>query len=266
MTADDQSPIKIDVGVSAKAEIKAEIPTASMGRLVDALTDAIRPFTEGRGLRADLIRLQREEVALEVVRRAKKRIALEQMDVRPIPLKILVPLLEQASLEEPESELIEKWSELLVSACAAADISINWCVQILAVIDSWQARTLDKLAAAETNFSLFEVDNYTRGNVDADFANWLAILSHTPSESIRRRLSDVPGFNMFFDGDNIPNTEMFYMNGLFEGSRLQHLDALGLVWVNAARFRNNKNRYFLLNARLTPLGYEFVQACQGNAD
>jgi hypothetical protein len=36
---------------------------------VDALTDIIRPFSERRGLKGDQIRLQREEVLVEVARK-----------------------------------------------------------------------------------------------------------------------------------------------------------------------------------------------------
>jgi hypothetical protein len=46
-------PVNIDVGVKAEAkfDVKTEIPAKSTGRLVDALTDIIRPFSEARGLK-----------------------------------------------------------------------------------------------------------------------------------------------------------------------------------------------------------------------
>jgi hypothetical protein len=36
--------------------------------------------------------------------------------VKPVPNKFLVPFLEQASLEDPDSEIIELWTNLFVSA------------------------------------------------------------------------------------------------------------------------------------------------------
>lgn len=107
--ADDSKPlISVDVGspVSIKAEIKTEIPSASSGRLLDALTDAIRPFTEARGLRADQIRMQREDVLIEIARRAQERLRIENAPIKPVSNKFLIPFLEKASLEDTKSDLV----------------------------------------------------------------------------------------------------------------------------------------------------------------
>ena len=72
-------PVRVDIGarVEAKLELKGEIPSAPLGRAVDALVDIIRPFSESRGLKADLLRLQREDVAIEIARRGVERVKLE---------------------------------------------------------------------------------------------------------------------------------------------------------------------------------------------
>jgi len=113
----DQSSVKIDFGAKAEArlEVKTEIPSESSGRLIDALVDIIRPFSEKRGLKADLIRLQREEVAITIMQRAREKLRLAGTTQHSIPNKILLPLLEKSSLEEPESELIDRWINLLAS-------------------------------------------------------------------------------------------------------------------------------------------------------
>jgi hypothetical protein len=66
-------PVSVEVGLKAGLEVKAEIPEKSVGRLVDSLTDLIRPFTEARGLRADQIRLQREDILIEIAKKARLR-------------------------------------------------------------------------------------------------------------------------------------------------------------------------------------------------
>jgi hypothetical protein len=107
-------PVSIDIGLSAKAEVKAEIPATSAGRLLDALTDIIRPFSERRGLRADQIRLQREDVLIEIARKARARLAIEGLEPKPLPNKFLVPFLEAASLEDIQDEkLTSMWANLL---------------------------------------------------------------------------------------------------------------------------------------------------------
>lgn len=114
---EEKLPVKVDIGLSAKAEVKGEIPSQSMGRLIDALTDAIRPFTERQGLRADQIRLQREDVLIKIAQKAHQRLQYDGITLNPIPNRVLVPLLEKASLSDIEDEtLIGAWANLLASA------------------------------------------------------------------------------------------------------------------------------------------------------
>jgi hypothetical protein len=74
-----------------------------------AWLDLISPLTEWAGLKGDelrskriLLRLQREDILDEIVERARKKLG-NLAALKPIPNKFLVPFLEQASLEDPES-------------------------------------------------------------------------------------------------------------------------------------------------------------------
>jgi hypothetical protein len=87
-----------------------------------AWLDLISPLTEWAGLKGDelrskriLLRLQREDILDEIVERARKKLG-NLAALKPIPNKFLVPFLEQASLEDPESSLIDMWASLLSSA------------------------------------------------------------------------------------------------------------------------------------------------------
>jgi len=112
----DKGKVELDVGLSARASLEAkistEIPSQSTGRLVDAVTDVFRPFAERRGLKADPIRLQREDVLIEIAKKAYNRLEIENAVPSPIPTKFLVPFLEKASLEDGDSYLIDRWADL----------------------------------------------------------------------------------------------------------------------------------------------------------
>jgi len=129
-----------------RISVKTSIPAKSSGRLLDALTDLIRPITESRGLKADMIRLQREEVSIKIVQLSKKRIEAERGVITPIPLKSLVPLLEQSSLEDPEDKtMISLWANLLSSAAMGAQHNVPRYVSILSQINGKQARIIQKI-------------------------------------------------------------------------------------------------------------------------
>ncbi|UVC08707.1 hypothetical protein IHQ71_26870 [Rhizobium sp. TH2] len=267
MGDEHKPPINLELGASVKAEfkaeIKAEIPSTSMGRLVDAVTDAIRPFTEARGLKADQIRLQREDVLIEVARRASVRLQIEKIDPQPIPAKTLVPLLEKASLEDPEDdEMIERWAALLAAEARDPGPNRRWFIEILSSLDGWQVKLLDAMGRSSHSREFFRVQNYTRAQVSEGFSSVVDLCAGNDVSKIRKKLGALPGYTMFFNGEDIPNTNEFEFKDIEEASSLLHLDALGLAWVNAASFVGSDERHFVLNAQLSPLGYQFVALFQ----
>lgn len=154
MSEEKKNPVNIELAASAKAEFKAEIkgeiPSYSMGRLVDALTDAIRPFTEARGLKADRIQLERQEVLLEITRRATERLEAEGKEPKPVLPRILVPLLERASLADVEDEtLVDSWSYLLQSASSAPLPNHGIFVDVLSKLDGAHIRFLEFLVTGK---------------------------------------------------------------------------------------------------------------------
>ncbi|MGF6254385.1 hypothetical protein [Ensifer sp. LBL] len=266
---DDKSknPLSISIDVGARAEIKAEIPATSSGRLIDALTDVIRPFTESRGLRADQIRLQREDVLISIARKARERLVAEGFPTRAVPNKTLVPLLEKASLEDPsDDEMIERWANLLVSEVSDPGPNRRWCIQILGEIDAAEAQILDDVYFEHSKHSVFETANYTRRAADSEFESMLKNASLVPKDDIRGIIHSYFGLSLLFDGDNIPNTNEFSLQDFPLGLSLLHLQTLGLIWLNASSFVSGGVRSFLVCAHLTPLGFEFVRNCRRSDD
>ena len=154
MSEENKNPFNLELAASAKAEFKAEIkgeiPSNSMGRLVDALTDAIRPFTEARGLKADRIQLERQEVLLEIARRATERLEAEGREPQPIRPRVLAPLLERASLADGDDEtLIDSWSYLLQSASSAPLPNHGIFVDVLSKLDGAHIRFLEFLVTGK---------------------------------------------------------------------------------------------------------------------
>src|SRR5262245_14313611 len=126
--------------------VSTTIPSKSSGRLMDALTDIIRPFSEARGLKADRIRLQREDVLIEIAKKARARLVIEKEPIKPIPNKILVPLLEAASNEDIKDDyMVEMWTKLLVSAAKDMGVQPRY-VGIMRELGGRQAQILHRLA------------------------------------------------------------------------------------------------------------------------
>lgn len=148
MASDAGLPVKFDVGVSAKAElsaqVKTEIPAEVSGRFVEMVTDIFRPFSEARGLKADQIRLQREDILFEIAQKANTRLELSKPKI-PLELKFLVPFLEKASYESTSSSLVDWWAGLLAGAMSDRDAQHPLYVDFLSKMTSAEADLLDRL-------------------------------------------------------------------------------------------------------------------------
>ncbi|MCF6125856.1 MULTISPECIES: hypothetical protein [Mesorhizobium] len=257
--------INIDVGIGAKAEIKAEIPPQSSGRLLDALTDIIRPISEARGLRADQIRLQREDVLVEIAKIARKRLDIESGQFSPIPNKVLIPALEKASLESPDdAEMMERWAELIASAATGSGISPH-LVNVLSELSSNQAGLLERIfwignATDEKEYKTDQEDRQYRDRVNSIVSE--APIIHHPRRTlilagaIRRLISiDDPYESFFYFAQCIlPGPGSFYMSASVSSKEFGALNYMQDVYnegikVDIAVLRNlsliEKKGYFV---------------------
>jgi hypothetical protein len=157
-----KSPISIDVGARAEAsfQVQAKIPSNSMGRFVDALTDLFRPFSEARGLKADLIKLQREEVAIKIAHLARKKAEAKNKSLAPPPLKVLIPLFEKASQEDlDDNAILARWANLLISACSPGSIPPRF-ISLIGEMNSNQAKLFLNVMERGKSGSFEELDLY----------------------------------------------------------------------------------------------------------
>jgi hypothetical protein len=80
------------------------------------LARVIGPVAEASELLSDKIRFYRWQAAVKTISRASEIAKEARIEPRQIPLKFLIPFLEDCSLEEDDRELSELWARLLVGA------------------------------------------------------------------------------------------------------------------------------------------------------
>jgi hypothetical protein len=138
--------------IQRKKNITEVIPPDVTRAKAGAWLDLISPITEWAGLRGDelrhkrdLLRLQRESVLTTIVSQARRQLASENKPIKPVPNKFLVPFLERASLEDDDSELCRRWSDLLVSATTAYDPSMVRFASVLSEIGPGEVDLLVRL-------------------------------------------------------------------------------------------------------------------------
>lgn len=135
-----------------KRTISEVIPPDVTRARTSAWLDLISPITQWAGLKGDqlrhkreLLRIQQDAVLNRIAESAYKKIEAEALEVEPVPTKFLVPFLERASLEEEESELCDRWADLLVSAATGYDPSMIRFAAVLAEIGPGEVGFLNRI-------------------------------------------------------------------------------------------------------------------------
>jgi hypothetical protein len=245
----DKSPLKAELAARAEAklEIQATVPEKSVGRLVDAITDIFRPFSESRGLKADQIRLQREDVAIEIAIKARERLNIEDATIRPVPNKILVPLIEAASCEASDDTYMQNiWANLLASAATEPEVEPRF-VGILRELQGTQARALERLALNEAE--MFEFPKTVLAEAPFDLA----------SQNLQRIMTDV--LSEFDDDTAIPYA-MDKVEETISRPGGVIVDIIGVCRQVTAYLKGHKfDEMIAIYYHITEMGVRFFQCC-----
>ncbi|MCU4156588.1 DUF4393 domain-containing protein [Carboxylicivirga sp. A043] len=166
----------------------------------DFLTKIIGPSAEEIGLlMSDNIRFFRFKNQVKILTKAQEYIVRKNISLQQIPVKVLVPLLENASLEENE-ELQVKWSNMICNMVDAETNLVNHVFPyILGQISIEEFLALEKLNNAENEHwaqwkRLHEIENSGEG---------LSLTDRKIKEKLKS--NDEEGFIVFLDEFEMAN-------------------------------------------------------------
>jgi hypothetical protein len=94
------------------------------------------------------------EVAHEIAKIAKKTAELEAIELKPPPTKFLAPFLEQASLEDEDTDLHPRWAALLLSASTNYEARHLTFIDLLSRMSSQELALLEEVCAGDPLFPL----------------------------------------------------------------------------------------------------------------
>ncbi len=188
----------------------------------------IGPSTEELGLwGGEKIRFLRFKSSIKTFTRAQEFLEKAGFsEPKPVELKTLLPLIEFCSLENDDSDLIDKWAGLLATASSFGLINYTY-PHILNQLSSIEVKILDIL-----------YDNY--GDERKEL-----IIRWVSRDAICNKLN--------ITGDDI----IIYLGNLFR---------LGLCRSSFATVIDrisSETDIFYENCTLTPLGVDFIKACKG---
>jgi len=111
-----------------------------------------RPAAELGGIWGDSLAVYRFKRRLRHLKRVQEMISDAGFEPQAVPLKLLVPILQNGSLEEDDT-LQDKWAALLVNAAHDEGETLAIFVNILSQLSGRDARVLEIIAKLARSFS-----------------------------------------------------------------------------------------------------------------
>lgn len=293
MADDEKSDLPVKIELGAKLEAKTEIPSDASGRAVHSALDAVSPFTESLGFVGDLVRhLRSDEVITKIFTLARNILKSRGKKPEPVPRKLMVPLLEKASCEDLESELIEMWANLLAQASTEYDSSLITFCDIISRLGKREAEALKKIvgeikraSGLKTYSPLDFSEDWFMNQLEFNFTEIQTSLNDDECDELFHEILDfskqLKGREILFchmpqtldQGPTEPINEKIVPRGLFNTQfyfefslSLDILQREGLIAMKETRFyswydQHRINPFTVGYAEPTTLGLEFVEIC-----
>ena len=129
----------------ANFTINIGLPEEASARVVAFTERILAPATDVADLFSDKVRYFRWRSAMRTLQRAEEIARETNVTPKLVPLKFLVPFLEDASLEEEDSPLTEAWARLLVAASTEFDSVYQAYADVLKKLGPTEVELLDRL-------------------------------------------------------------------------------------------------------------------------
>lgn len=226
--------------MSDKAEIQLGVEISGEDKAIKAGIkgdqDAVAKFfsgivpdfiKDGVGILSDQVKLWRWSNQINIIKKAQVKIEASGLNKKQIPLKVLVPIIQNSSLEQDEN-MQDKWANMLTNAATGSiEISPNYAA-ILNELSPIEVVILDKI--------------YQEVNKEADYQKRKAL--QFDATKLKSML-------------NTTEEKMdLIVENLFRLNVLQSPAGQGVMLGNFL-FALRTTKVF----EFTTLGYEFVRAC-----
>jgi hypothetical protein len=257
-------------------EVKVDVPAAVTEAATSFTLRVLGPLAEASDLLSDRMRFFRWKSAVKTLAKAKEFADKHGFKPKQIPLKQLVPLIEGASLEEEDSELVEKWAALIAHASDEPEHKYVFFAQILSSLDGSEVKLLDELWRSASEQELFRIESLETGpSLSIQVQNAIEdVCEAIKNESVEDLSSFRNVVLHFWRERDVPNFQGINFSDHDQFVYWQHLDSLQLVRTHFMTdvIRHSKDvdyvagrqeRVFFAAVELTRLGYQFVSACNG---
>lgn len=255
-------------------KVKVDVPAAVTEAATSFTLRLLGPLADVSDLLSDRIRFFRWKTSIKTLAKAKEFADKHGFEPKQIPLKQLVPLVEGASLEDEDSELIDKWAALIANASNDPEHKYVFFAQILSSLDASEVKLLDELWSTASERQLIHIDQLEQS---PGMSQQVLEAMQSVCDAIKfEKTVDLSSFRNlvlhYWRERDVPNFQEINFSGDDQIVYWQHLQSLQLAKTHfmtdvihhdrdVEYVAGRQERIFFAAVELTPLGYQFVSAC-----
>lgn len=243
-------------------KIDLNLPEQVAKELNSFVRKLVGPAAEVSELLSEKVRFFRFRSAMKTLALAEKMMDEAGRPVNLVPVKFLVPFLEESSLEEDDSPLHEKWAALLANTSSnrTADNNRKF-IDILKNLDHLEVALLDSMWCSHAGWEAGRGERLTEFARSLEYESQIELSAQIDPQKLVEELKGSGRLVWFWHCDDIPSTNEFSIYGNQDIENLFHLRSFGLVDIFSRALPAMNGRHYLLVAELTPFGCAFVEAC-----
>jgi hypothetical protein len=265
----------VKLGLAVKLNIPEDVTRDTM----NFAKRVLGPLAEFGDLVSEQVRFFRYRSAMKTLKRAAEIAKDNGITPKELPTKFLVPFIEDCSLEEEDSLLIEEWASLLASASKGFDPLHVAIKDVLKNISAKEAELLKTLGSTieprlfDDNVSSYQIMDHVNVNIKGVIEN------HKPEikigmedegvDALIRELVALPVIPVFYHvphSQGVTRTVDTNFSTTDKGSifLLERLEILKSQEVRLTLSEDPQIADFVLSyAQLTPFGVEVFLQCGG---
>jgi hypothetical protein len=263
--------IKVEVSATS---VGLEVKGTAARRAAHALLDLISPFTKGAGWLGQQISQAQLLSAIRAAAKAREQLRQEGITKADIPLKILLPWLDGASLETDGVEsLTDAWAGLFVRAAKSADVVTISYIDTLKKLGKDEAELLQFFATDTSpafsrifyereDYHIFSDNNPLRPNAITRIEN---LLKKKDLKALKEFMAQW-GFQgmcqiiLFSLDDQKLITTKYFDEHEHVIANLEHL---GLISIKSKTIETKSGNIHFIWFEITKYTFDLIWACQG---
>lgn len=219
------------------------------------ITKLLSPFTEVMAFIGDHVRLARIDVLANTLEKAKIIADEHEIEIQALPNKFLLPFVEKASYEDVNSEMTDRWASLLVSGSENPDEAHPAFTDILSQIGPREAKLLRNIWISNKKKQVNQLETLWQIHAqknDASAVHFLSFLGEPPKNSFLVHAETFQGEFPDYAGLKVENIKSIQI--------LERQNLIKLIVTN--NFDLEGKQSICIYAVLTPLGFDFTEACE----